>query len=410
MSDHKSVIVDRAWLKDALSLRSAGVVYAFILIVVVLTIATAATGRPSYLSPANIANLLEQASLVAILAIFMTVVLLSGNFDLSVASTSALSAAVLLLLIDQYGFALAFVAALTAGVSVGAFNGLIVYYVGINAFIVTLGTLTGVRGLVLILTDARTITATDPAARAAMQTFQGGRIATPNLLWVAAAGVLIAALALYRRSHRAAAILLLAGALALSGAGVVFDASLPLAKSVYYLMAIVLVVWALLRFTVMGRRLYATGGNAESARLSGINVARYKVMPFVLIGLSAGFVGSLFAAKLGAVNPTALQGMELTVIAAAILGGTSLFGGSGSVAKSVVGALILFTLANGFNVLNLGATYQGVIEGAVLVTAAAVYTIAGRRASEHRDDTEDPVIEAGGAETPASTDGVGATK
>src|SRR6202044_1586649 len=93
---------------------------------------------------------------------------------------------------------------------------------------------------------------------------------------------------------------------------------------------------------------------------------------------TAGFAGILFGSRLGAINPTALQGAELTVIAAAILGGTSLFGGAGSVIKTLVGALLLFTLTNGFNILNLGANYQGLIEGSVLVVAAAIYTLGGK--------------------------------
>ncbi|MFC7111614.1 ABC transporter permease [Nonomuraea rubra] len=154
---------------------------------------------------------------------------------------------------------------------------------------------------------------------------------------------------------------------------------LRLSKPTYYLIVIAGVTWAVLRYTVIGRRLYAVGANAEAARLSGINVNRYKIGAFVLNGLGSGFVGILFAAKLLAINPTGLQGTELTVLAAAILGGTSLFGGLGSVLKSVVGALILFTLDNGFNVLNLGANYQGVIVGTVVVVAAAIYTVAGRQ-------------------------------
>jgi D-xylose transport system permease protein len=122
---------------------------------------------------------------------------------------------------------------------------------------------------------------------------------------------------------------------------------------------------------------YAVGGNAEAARLSGVNVGAYKLAAFVLCSATVGFAGILFASRLGAINPTALQGAELTVIAAAILGGTSLFGGAGSVVKTLVGALLLFTLTNGFNILNLGANYQGVIEGAVVVVAAAIYTVGG---------------------------------
>jgi D-xylose transport system permease protein len=157
--------------------------------------------------------------------------------------------------------------------------------------------------------------------------------------------------------------------------------------------AFTLIVWFVLSATTIGRRIYAVGGNAEAARLSGINVHAYKLGAFVLSSVAAGFAGILFGSRFGAINPTALQGDELTVIAAAILGGTSLFGGAGSVVKTVAGALLLFTLANGFNILNLGANYQGVIEGMVVVIAAAIYSLGGERRVKLR---------AGAAGTPSS--------
>jgi ribose/xylose/arabinose/galactoside ABC-type transport system permease subunit len=129
----------------------------------------------------------------------------------------------------------------------------------------------------------------------------------------------------------------------------------------------------------VGRRVYAVGGNGEAARLSGINVGRYKIGAFILTGASAGLVGLMYAGKFGAVEPTALINEELPVLAAAILGGTSLFGGSGYVLKSVVGVLILASLTEGFNVLNLGANYQYLVQGIVIIAAAAVYTVAGQR-------------------------------
>ena len=138
-------------------------------------------------------------------------------------------------------------------------------------------------------------------------------------------------------------------------------------------------VWIVLRFSTIGRRIYAVGGNPEAARLSGINVTRYKLAAFILCSAAAGFAGVLFACRLKSINPSGLQGAELTVIAAAILGGTSLFGGAGSVVKTLAGALLLYSLTNGFNILNLGANYQGLIEGIVLVTAAAIYTVGGNR-------------------------------
>lgn len=366
-------------LPRALQLREAGVYYALALLVAVLTIACRATGRPNYLAGRNLANVLEQASLVGILVTFMTVVLISGNFDLSIASVAALSAAIFLSTIEESGFVLALLLALGTGIAAGLLNGVVVQYIGVNAFIVTLGSLTALRGLVLILTDGRTINARADDARASLQSFQQGTWTLPNVVLVAALALAVMAIGgwLWRRANP-----LPPGAAAVVAilASLVVDYDLRLAKTVWYLAAIATLVTLCVRYTIIGRRLVAVGANAEAARLAGVSVNRYKVGAFLMMGLAAGFVGALSGAKLGAINPTGLQGLELTVIAAAVLGGTSLFGGSGSIPKSIAGALILFTLANGFNVLNLGANYQGLIEGTVIVVAAAMYTIAGRRA------------------------------
>ncbi|MDW5596237.1 ABC transporter permease [Conexibacter stalactiti] len=388
----------RRGVLDLLRVRDLGIVYALILLVVVLTIVSAATGRPNYLGGDNVANILDQASLVGILAVFMTVVLVSGNFDLSVGSIGALAAAISLSVIDERGVVVAVLLAIGAAAAAGLVNGLIVQVLGINAFIVTLGTMTALRGVVLILTDGRTITAESSDARTALQSIESGfwTVNVPVILGVLA---LLAAGAAFAAGHRGRRLAVLGGGGAiLAIAGFAGDMGFRYAKPVWYMAAITLMTWAVLRFTVVGRRLYATGANMEAARLSGINVARYKVVPFVLTGAAAGVVGVLYGAKLGATNPTALNGLELTVIAAAILGGTSLFGGSGSVITSVVGALFLFTIANGFNVLNLGANYQDLIEGVVLIVAAGVYTVASRRKARAGSAPEPPED---GASTPA---------
>ncbi len=314
----------------ALGLREAGVYYALLLLILALAGVCAALGRPGYLSAVNLINIVYQASPVALMGVAMTVVLITGNFDLSVASVAALAAAVQILTVDAVGFWPALLLALAAAGAVGLLNGVMVQLVGINAFIVTLGTLTAIRGLVLIVTGGRSLMVQTPAALAVMTNFESGR------------------------------------------AG-------PLPRPILYMAAFTLLVWLVLRFTTVGRRIYAVGGNAEAARLCGISVPAYRIGAFVLSGLAAGFAGVLYASRFGAMNPTALQGEELTVIAAAILGGTSLFGGAGSVLKTVAGALVLYTLSYGFNVLNLGANYQGLIEGTVLIAAAALYTLGGRR-------------------------------
>ena len=113
-----------------------------------------------------------------------------------------------------------------------------------------------------------------------------------------------------------------------------FPTHWPLTKQVWVLFAVTIVAWFVLSYTAVGRRLYAVGGNTEAARLSGIDIARYKIVPFVLNGFAAAVVGILYAGRFEAINPNALSGIELTVLAAAILGGTSLFGGSGSVVKT----------------------------------------------------------------------------
>jgi D-xylose transport system permease protein len=168
------------------------------------------------------------------------------------------------------------------------------------------------------------------------------------------------------------------GILLIVGAIVLPDLTTETTES-WIMLAYMVLASLVLRFTVVGRRVYAVGGNGEAARLSGIHGGRYKIGAFILTGASAGLVGLMYAGKFGAVEPTALVNEELPVLAAAILGGTSLFGGSGYVLKSVVGVLILASLTEGFNILNLGANYQYLVQGIVIIAAAAVYTVAGQR-------------------------------
>ncbi len=376
--------------KRRFGLREAGVFYAFLVLLTVLALVTWASGRPAYLSAVNVTNILYQSSMIAMMGVAMTVVLITGNFDLSVASVAALGAAITVALAGPLGFWTAAGIAMLAAGAVGLLNGSIVQFLGINAFIVTLGTLTAIRGLVLILTDGRSLLVSTPEAKAQMVAFEGGRVPAQMGLYVLGF-VLIVAFALRLLQLRRTGAPATPGAIGGIVAGFVLVAlaalggpALVLAKPVIYTGLYTLVVWAVLTFTTVGRRVYATGGNAVAARLAGVNVGAYKMAGFILSSATAGFAGILFGSRLGAVNPTALQGAELTVIAAAILGGTSLFGGAGSVIKTLVGALLLFTLTNGFNILNLGANYQGVIEGTVVVAAAAIYTVGGNRSRKAR--------------------------
>ena len=370
------------WRK-VFSLREMGVYYALILLVAILGATTTYLGRSNYLSMQNISNVLYQASLPAMVAVSMTVVLVSGNFDLSVASVAALSAAVLMGTADSLGFGPAVGLAMLAAVLVGLINGSIVEFVGINAFIVTLGTLTAVRGLVMIYSDGRTMFVSNDAPIMAMNWFENGFVSVGYPLAILGLALAVVGCARFATDMRAgrklspkAAVMAAAGVL-LFLLALVNGFQIPLAKPVIYMFVFATLVWSVMNYTNLGRRLYAVGGNPEAARLSGINVTRYKLFAFALCSATAGFAGILFASRLRSVNPNALQGMELTVIAAAILGGTSLFGGKGSVAKSVAGALLLYTLTNGFNIANLSANYQGLVEGIVVVAAAAIYSVGG---------------------------------
>lgn len=414
MSPRSSHLVQvRISVPSALRVRNAGVVYALITLVAVLSFFSNVQGRPLYLAPGNVSNILDQTSLIGIIVIFTTIVLISGNFDLSVGSVAALGASVCLSVLPTVGVPLAILISVAVGAGAGLVNGVIVQYVGINAFIVTLGTMTAIRGAVLLLTNGQSITIVDDAQRQSLQRLDNHYVTTPNLyLLLGVAGLLYSATVAVTVRGNAARLtrvtVVLPAAIgvvlvALSFAVPSFAYTVALSPRTLYMIILGVAVTLVLRYSVVGRRLYATGGNTEAARLSGIAVNRYKVLAFVLNGAAAAFVGVLYCSRLGSINPTGLSGYELTALAAAILGGTSLFGGLGTVGKSLVGALILFTLQNGFNILNLGANWQGVIEGAVLITAAGIYTVSARRQSTRPiRGGEGPDESASGGKTPVS--------
>jgi D-xylose transport system permease protein len=368
--------------RNSLRLRSGGVIYAYLLLVGLLTLNTAMQGKPFYLSPLNVSNVLDQSSLIGLMAIFMTLVLISGNFDLSVASTAALSGAVALSLIDRTGPAVAILAGLAVGAVVGVINGLLVQKVGVNAFIVTLGTMTVVRGADLALLQGQSISPEDQFFYELATT----KRTVPVWAVIASAVVLVVLAALRIRKVRhgrrivdGISLVLMLNALALVAVALLVPALLTQVASVWVLLTAMVLVMLFLRFTIPGRYLYATGSNEEAARLAGVNVDRYKIGVFIAMGMAAALAGLLYSGKFNSMDPNSLTGSELTVLASAILGGTSLQGGSGYATKSVVGTLILFTLANGFNVLNLGPNYQYLVQGAVLVAAATLYTVTSRK-------------------------------
>ena len=160
--------------KHHLGMREAGVYYALILLMITLGVVTYLAGRPAYFSPTNLTNILYQSSMIGMMAVAMTVVLITGNFDWSMASVAALGAVITVGLAGPLDFWLAAAVAMLACAMVGVLNGSIVQLLGINAFVVTLGTLIAIRGLVLILTNGRSLLVSTPQAKAQMIAFEGG--------------------------------------------------------------------------------------------------------------------------------------------------------------------------------------------------------------------------------------------
>ena len=370
-------------LRAALEPQRGGVVYALFLIVVVFVAITGAEGLPAFLAITNVRNILDQSSVDGILAISMTVLLITGNFDLSIGANAGLSAGVGLDVANHYGAALGVVAALAVGTVIGFVNGALVQWAGVNAFIVTLGTLTVAEGVLLIVSNGQTILAKGTQ----FASVGTGTWTIPTMLALLIGCLLVVGCAAATSWHRrrgsralssSTIALGLGGALVLVVAGA-WPTLLRETRETWLMFLVMVLAAAVLRYTIYGRRLYAVGGNSEAARLSGIRIGPYRLAAFMLCGLAAGFAGILYAGKFAAVPPTALSTEELPVIAAAVLGGTSLFGGSGFVAKTIVGVLILHVLSNGFSLLNLGANYQYVVQGVVIVGAAAVYTLGARK-------------------------------
>lgn len=374
---------ERTWWqrnRENLSFRSAGAVYALVVLVVFFVIFANARGKPFYLSEVNVANVLEQASLIGIMSIGMTVLLISGNFDLSVASNAAMSAMAAAMVIESTGPLIAILVGIGVGSVGGLINGLVHWYVGLNSFIVTLGTLTAYRGVVLYLNDGeeKIIPRGD---RDTLKSLAGDFFPRFELLHgIAAFAAVVLAVALYRRRMRTA---MIAGGVAVVGliGGFILSFELRLAQSTLYAAAILLAVWFVLRFTVAGRRVYATGGNQEAARAAGIVVSRYVIVPFILVGFCAGVAGMITLAKIGSVPPTVLQARELDVIASSIIGGVALTGGSGSVMKTMLGAILLFVLQNGFNFTGTSPFISEIAIGVLVIVSAAAYVLAARRAS-----------------------------
>lgn len=301
------------WLGQLLA--RYGIVLAFLALCLILSFAS-----PYFLGTKNLLNVLLQTSINLVIAIGMTFVITSGGIDLSVGSIVAVAGMVMADIVSRdLGLGLAVFLALLVGTLCGWLNGMLITRLRLPPFIVTLGTMSMLRGVALIYNDGKPL------------------YGLPQKDLKVISGDL---------------------------------ASIPIPVIIALVAAIL--AHFVLRNTVIGEYTTAIGGNEETARLSGIDVRRYKVIIYSISGLMCGLAGVILTARLSAAEPIAGVMYELDAIAATVMGGTSLTGGEGTVFGTIIGALLMGVLRNGLNLLNIQSYYQQLVIGGVIVLAVAV--------------------------------------
>ncbi len=380
--------------------RDYGMYIALVVIVLFFTIRT----NGLFINPRNIANLLNQMGYIAVLATGMTLVIVIRHIDLSVGYLSGFLAAIATLgMVNAHlPWYLVILLSLVMGVAAGAVTALLVAWVGIPAFVATLGGWLVYRGLLsLTLAGPGTVIIADETFNAlgngyipdifpADSLFLPGVHKLTLLLGLAAIIFFIVSDINSRRNKQAYGFEVTAPSLfilKLVFVAVVLGAItwvLAGYNGLSWTAVIMFVVVAVYQFmttqTVLGRHIYAIGGNPEAAQLSGINVKRITLFVFASMGLLAALAGVLFAARLRSATPTAGNGFELDAIAAAFIGGASPAGGVGTIMGSLIGALVYMSLTSGMSLMNTDASLQYVVRGLVLVVAV-IFDVWTRRQS-----------------------------
>ncbi|MFH1189309.1 MAG: sugar ABC transporter permease [Candidatus Omnitrophota bacterium] len=332
-----------------------------------------------FVSPRNLSNLFLQTAAVAIITIGMTLIIVTRNIDLSVGSVAALCGAVGAFLNVKMGMPapVALIAALMAGLAIGAWHGFWIAYRLVPAFIVTLASMMIFRGAVLGITGGATIAPLSAGFKGIGQNYLSPDIS----LWIGIATLsLFVIMAIFKRLKRskfgfsvqkfpffAIKVILICVAMGAFFMILVQNRGIPYAVVLVMMLAVAFNFIS--RRTVFGRQLYAIGGNPDAASLSGINIQKKVMQLYVLFGALTAVGGLVMTARLNAATTSAGQGMELDVIAAAVIGGTSLMGGEGTIWGSVIGALIMASLDNGMSLMDTNITYQYIIKGMILLLA-----------------------------------------
>ena len=291
---------------------------------------------PNFLQFDNVVGILIATTVNGILALGVTFVIVSGSIDLSVGTVMTLSAVMTAVFVTvwQLPLPVGILAGIATGGIAGLVNGVLVAKLKIPSFIATLGMLNVAKGLALVISGLKPIYFNDTPDfnRAAMGSVLGGIVPgleIPNLVLVLFGSALVASLILSK--------------------------------------------------TILGRYTFALGSNEEAARLSGVNVGAWKIAVFTLCGLFSGIAGVLIGARLNSAQPSLGQGYELDAIAAAVIGGTSLSGGEGSILGTVIGAFIISTLTNGLRILSVPQEWQTVVTGSIVIVAVYLDIVRRRR-------------------------------
>lgn len=373
------------WLSAALSQGTAMPAIASLVIIAVFF----QSQSQYFLSPGNLSNLAVQATLVAIIALGEIFVLLLGDIDLSLGSMAGASAALLGVLITNghMPWLLAIFIMLAFGAVLGSFQGWWIAWLGIPAFVVTLAGNMGFLGLQLyILGPNGTLGIFDPNIAAL-----SGTELPVSLGWILAAIVAVAVVAttLVRYAHGGVAVRSLSRPVVVGvlivAAVAVFNASRGVPTPFLILIALLVVAWWVTMNTSPGRHLFAVGGNAEAARRAGVQVKRIRMAAFAVSG-TLGATGGLIAASYNGSAGTLTGGgtLLLEAIGAAVIGGTSLFGGRGSVWAALVGALIMSGVENGLDLMNSDQPVKYMVQGIIVLLAVSLDTILRRRQSRGR--------------------------
>jgi len=353
-----------------------------------------------FLTPGNFANLLTQAAAVTVIAMGLVFVLLLGEIDLSAGYASGVCGAVLVILITNHGWAwwLALPVSILVGALLGFVLGTLVARLGIPSFVVTLAAFLGFQGLLLLLAgEGGTIRIEDPSILAVEN---NNLSATWSWIFYIVVSVLYILSGLNRINSRRKAglkaellklwILKTVGLLGVTGIAVITlnrersnNPQLVSLKGIPIVVPVILGLLVLGTFvlgrTAFGRHIYAVGGNAEAARRAGINVKNVRIAAFVICSALAGVAGMLFASRQNSISPqTGGSSTLLYAVGAAVIGGTSLFGGKGKMRDAILGGLVVAVIDNGMGLLGYGAGIKFIVTGLVLLVSAGVDAVSRR--------------------------------